>query len=186
MTGPDDDRLWRAVTEGVAPLKRKRGAPAKAKPAPPQPSPQPPRRARPVQNAPPSTGSTPPPKRSADPPPLVMGRGAGVDKRTVQRLKRGQLDIEARLDLHGLTQSEAHARLDGFLTTAQDRGLRCVLVITGKGRIGEAGGVLRQMVPRWLNAPPNRGRVLSMSQAQPKHGGVGALYLLLKRKKTKG
>lgn len=115
-----------------------------------------------------------------------MGQGAGVDKRTVQRLKRGQLDIEARLDLHGLTQSVAHARLDGFLTAAQDRGLRCVLVITGKGRVGEAGGVLRQMVPRWLNTPPNRGRVLSMTQAQPKHGGAGALYLLLRRKKTKG
>ena len=112
-----------------------------------------------------------------------MGQGAGVDKRTVQRLKRGQLDIEARLDLHGLTQAEAHPRLDRFLASAQDRGLRSVLVITGKGRLSQEGGVLRQMVPRWLNTSPNRGRVLSMSQAQPKDGGAGALYLLLKRRR---
>ena len=112
-----------------------------------------------------------------------MGQGAGIDKRTVQRLKRGQLPIEARLDLHGLTQKEAHGRLDIFLARAQDRGLRCVLVITGKGRVSQDGGILRQMVPRWLNTPPSRGRVLSMSQAQPKDGGGGALYLLLRKRR---
>ncbi len=182
MTDPDDDddRLWRRVTEGVAPLKPKRGAPAKAKTAAHQPSPREP--AAPA--APPASGPTPPPpKPPRDPPPLVMGQGAGVDKRTVQRLKRGQLPIEARLDLHGFTQKEAHARLDGFLAAAQNRGLRCVLVITGKGRVGQEDGVLRRMVPRWLNAPPSRGRVLSMSQAHPRHGGGGALYLLLKRRR---
>ncbi len=174
MTSPDedDDKLWRTVTDGVAPLRRKRGAVSKQKPAPPRPRPQP--------AAAPST-SAPPAKPKAEPPPLVMGQGAGVDKRTVQRLKRGQLDMEARLDLHGLTQAEAHARLDRFLEAAQDRGLRSVLVITGKGRAGEGGGVLRQMVPRWLNTPPSRGRVLTMSQAQPKDGGAGALYLLLRK-----
>lgn len=175
MTGPDedDDRLWWAVTEGVEPLGKKRRAGSTAKPAPP--------RSRPTPAAAPST--KPPPKPKAEPPPLVMGRGAGVDKRTVQRLKRGQLAIEARLDLHGLTQAEAHARLDRFLAGAQDRGLRSVLVITGKGRAGQEGGVLRQMVPRWLNTPPSRGRVLTMSQAQPKDGGAGALYLLIKKRR---
>lgn len=174
MTSPDDDdRLWRAVTEGVEPLNKKRRAASKSKPDPP--------RSRPTQAAAPSTSPAPKPK--TEPPPLVMGRGAGVDKRTVQRLKRGQLAIEARLDLHGLTQAEAHARLDRFLAGVQDRGLRSVLVITGKGRAGQEGGVLRRMVPRWLNTPPNRGRVLTMSQAQPRDGGAGALYLLIKKRR---
>ena len=176
MTSPDEDdeRLWRAVTEGVEPLNKKRRAASKSKPDPSHP--------RPERAAAPST-SPPPPKPKAEPPPLVMGRGAGVDKRTVQRLKRGQLAIEARLDLHGLTQAEAHARLDTFLAGAQERGLRSVLVITGKGRISREGGVLRQMVPRWLNTPPNRGRVLSMSEAQPRDGRGGALYLLIKKRR---
>ena len=176
MTGPDDDddRLWRAVTEGVEPLKGKRrprpkGAPASAKTS------------RRAPSAP--TTSPRPTKPAPKAPPLVMGQGAGIDKRTVQRLKRGQLDIEARLDLHGLTQTEAHGRLDDFLARAQDRGLRCVLVITGKGRVSQDGGTLRRMVPRWLNTPPSRGRVLSMSQAQPKDGGGGALYLLLRKRR---
>lgn len=184
MTSPDDDdRLWRAVTEGVEPLNKKRRAASKSKPDPPRPRPE---RAAAPSTSPPSTSppsSIPAPKPKAEPPPLVMGRGAGVDKRTVQRLKRGQLAIEARLDLHGLTQAEAHARLDRFLAGAQDRGLRSVLVITGKGRAGQEGGVLRRMVPRWLNTPPNRGRVLTMSEAQPRDGGGGALYLLIKKRR---
>ena len=106
-----------------------------------------------------------------------------MDKRTAQRLKRGQLAIEATLDLHKHTQAQASAALDAFLAQAQDRGRRCVLVITGKGRAGEAGGVLRANVPRWLNQPPNRARVLAIAEAQPKHGGAGALYVLLKRKR---
>ena len=125
-----------------------------------------------------------PAKKSPDVPPLVMGQGAGVDKRTTQRLKRGQLAIEGRLDLHGLTQAAAHARLDRFLASSQERGLRCVLVITGKGlRPDGATGVLRDMAPRWLNEPPNRARVLALHTAQPKHGGAGAYYVLLKRQR---
>lgn len=176
-TDPDEDdgRLWRAVVEGVEPLKGKRRVAPKAQPASPKPS----QRATPAPTPSPPPPSKPPPET----PPLVIGQGAGVDKRTVQRLKRGRLPIEARLDLHGLTQKEAHGRLDNFLERAQDRGLRCVLVITGKGRVSQDGGILRQMVPRWLNTPPSRGRVLSMSQAQPKDGGGGALYLLLRKRR---
>jgi DNA-nicking Smr family endonuclease len=180
MSGPDetDETLWRSVTEGVAPLKGKRRPP----PQPPPATAEPPRRAATASppNPPPQA---PPAKRSPTLPPLVMGQGAGVDKRRVQRLKRGQIDIEARLDLHGLTQKQAHARLDGFLADAQDRGLRCVLVITGKGRVSQEGGALRRLVPLWLNGPPCRERVLTMSQAQPKDGGGGAIYLLLKRRR---
>ena len=179
MSGPDetDESLWRAVTEGVAPLKGKRRPPRRQRSAAAEPS----RRAAAASRANPPP--PPPAQRPPTLPPLVMGQGAGVDKRRVQRLKRGQLDIEARLDLHGLTQKQAHARLDGFLAGAQDRGLRCVLVITGKGRVSQEGGALRRLVPRWLNGPPCRERVLTMSQAQPKDGGGGAIYLLLKRRR---
>ena len=116
-------------------------------------------------------------------PALAPGRSAGVDKRLAERLKRGQLAIESVLDLHGQTQDEAHRQLDAFLAAAAHAGRRCVLVITGKGAWREAAGVLREMVPRWLNEAPNRARVLAIAHAQPRHGGAGALYVLLKRRR---
>jgi DNA-nicking Smr family endonuclease len=89
--------------------------------------------------------------------------------------------IEQTIDLHGLTQEQAHERLGQFLAEAQQSGRRCLLVVTGKGLAH--GGVLRHMVPRWLNQRPNRERVLAFAPAQPKHGGGGALYLLIRRKR---
>ena len=103
-----------------------------------------------------------------------------LDRRSWLRLRRGSYPIEARLDLHGLTQAEAHARLAAFLAAAQSRGHRCVLVITGRGL--RSGGTLRAMTPHWLEAEPNRARVLSYVQAQLHHGGEGALYVLLRRR----
>lgn len=125
----------------------------------------------------------PPPPPPPKAPPLAPGRIAGVDKRLAERLKRGQLPIDAMLDLHGLTQEEAHRQLDAFLANSAHVGRRCLLVITGKGLWREDSGILREMVPRWLNEAPNRGRVLAIAQAQPRHGGAGALYLLLKRRR---
>ncbi len=87
--------------------------------------------------------------------------------------------IEARLDLHGKTQDEAHRELSSFIARAQAQGKRLALVITGKGREGK--GVLRESVPRWLNEPALRGRVLALTNAQPRDGGAGALYVLLRR-----
>jgi DNA-nicking Smr family endonuclease len=92
------------------------------------------------------------------------------------------LRIEARLDLHGLTQAEAHHTLGAFLADAQRRERRCVLIITGKGGVGR-GGVLRAAVPRWLNEAPNRTRVLAFAPAKLKDGGAGALYVLLRRQR---
>ncbi len=114
-------------------------------------------------------------------PELERGAVADLDKRQAQRLKRGQLAIDGRLDLHGFTQAEAHDRLTRYLAEAQSAGKRCVLVVTGRGVGKTAGGVLRAQVPRWLNEPANRRRVLAFDWAQPKHGGDGALYVLLKR-----
>ena len=113
---------------------------------------------------------------------LDPARPVDIDRRSWERLKRGQIAIERKLDLHGRTQSEAHRALDRFLAMAAATGLRCVLVVTGKG--GAAGrGVLRQMVPRWLAEAGNRDKVLTYCPAQPRHGGDGALYVLLKRRK---
>jgi DNA-nicking Smr family endonuclease len=119
------------------------------------------------------------PKASHAPAALDPQRPIGIDRRSWLRLKRGQVVIEQTVDLHGLTQEQAHDRLGRFLTDAQRTGLRCVLVVTGKGLLH--GGVLRHMVPRWLNEGANRERVLAFAPAQPKHGGAGALYLLIRR-----
>jgi len=112
-------------------------------------------------------------------------RAPGLDKSSAEKLKRGRYAIEARIDLHGMTQDEAHRALNGFIARASHDELRCVLVITGKGlrKLDEGGdlGVLRHAVPRWLNEPPTRARILAFGPAQPRHGGGGALYVLLRR-----
>ncbi len=104
--------------------------------------------------------------------------GSGVQARTRQRLRRGQLRPEATLDLHGLSRHEAHAILERFLERAHQAGRRCVLVIHGIGRGSVAGGVLRQALPGWLTAHPE---VLDSAPAQPADGGAGACYVLLRR-----
>jgi DNA-nicking Smr family endonuclease len=108
-------------------------------------------------------------------------RPVGLDRRTWLRLKRGQVSVEQTLDLHGRTQDEAHGALTRFLATAQAAGCRCVLVVTGKGL--ESGGTLRHMVPRWLNEGANRERIVAFCPAQARHGGTGALYILLRRRR---
>jgi DNA-nicking Smr family endonuclease len=120
----------------------------------------------------------PPPKAK---PPLDAGRIADLDKRTGERFKRGEMAIDGKIDLHGLTQAEAHDRLRAFLAKAAAGGKRCVLIVTGKGAGG--WGVLRDAVPRWLNEPDMRRHLLAFAQAQSRHGGAGALYALLKRKR---
>jgi DNA-nicking Smr family endonuclease len=138
---------------------------------------------------PPTPADEPPPRKRAAPHApeaasrAVAGRAAaGLDRRSAEKLRRGELRLEARLDLHGMTQDEAHRALAGFLVRAQEAGKRCVLVITGKGG-GERGGVLRAAVPRWLGEAPHRGRVLATAPAQPRDGGAGALYVLLRRRR---
>lgn len=116
-----------------------------------------------------------------------------VDRRKARRIAAGAIEIEARLDLHGLTQSIAHGRLVAFLHSSAAQGLRTVLVITGKGasrqptslrggwREDEDVGILRRSVPRWLAEPPLRALVIGCQVAAPRHGGDGALYVLLRR-----
>src|SRR5882724_7196303 len=127
----------------------------------------------------PSPATSPAPPPSAAVPDISHGRAAGIDRRSAERLSRGRLPIEGRLDLHGMTQAAAVDRLAQFIARSEAAGKRCVLVITGKGLA--SGGVLRDQVPRWLNLPPNRARVLAFDYARQQHGGSGALYVLLKR-----
>jgi DNA-nicking Smr family endonuclease len=111
-----------------------------------------------------------------------LDRYAGIDRANAERLKRGLHTIEARLDLHGMTQAEAHRELIGFVIASYELGRRCVLVITGRGLGPDGPGVLKSAVPRWLEEAGLRRRILAVAAAQPRHGGAGALYLLLRRR----
>jgi DNA-nicking Smr family endonuclease len=125
-----------------------------------------------------------PPKREPALPPLALDRFAGIDRANAERLKRGKREIEARLDLHGMTQAEAHRALAGFIRSSRAAGRRCVLVITGRGSVKGAdggGGVLKSAVPRWLDEPEFRPHLLAIATAQPRDGGSGALYVMLRR-----
>jgi DNA-nicking Smr family endonuclease len=172
----DEIDLFRKTLRDVKPIKRASPLPSPARASIPgresvgagfKPAPTPERKERPR-----SVGRIPPPP----PPP-----NPGIDRRTAERLRKGAIPIERQLDLHGLTEAAAHAALDRFVRGSWQDGLRMLLIITGKGR-GE--GVLRSGVPRWLAAGEHAARVLRVSPARPQHGGSGALYVLLRRRRA--
>jgi len=186
-TDLDDAALLEMAFQDVEPLDGKKIG--KAAKAPPQPKAKTAKRARRTPPPPPPVRAEKPKPKPKPLPELDHGTAPGVDKRTAQRLKRGR-HVEARLDLHGHTQAEAHPALDAFLAAAQSSGKRCVLIVTGKGGARQTDhetglerptGVLKDMVPRWLNQTPNRARILSFTHARQADGGGGALYVLLKR-----
>jgi len=120
---------------------------------------------------------------------IEIGSVAGLNRRQADALRGGNIAIDAQLDLHGLSRKEAGAKVAAFLTRSARRGLRCVLVITGQGRrdpLAEARGVLRGGLERWLNAPATRPLVLACVPAQRRHGGQGAFYVLLRRRRSGG
>ncbi len=121
----------------------------------------------------------------APPPKPALKPIAPLERRVLTDLKRGREPIHAVLDLHGLRQDQAHARLIGFLRAEQARGGRIVLVVTGKGAagdmLGSERGVLRRMTPHWLRLPELRSVVLGFEEAALRHGGEGALYVRLRR-----
>jgi DNA-nicking Smr family endonuclease len=179
----EERALWESVAKQTKPLRKKHRAakppvvdspateaPAAAKPAaPPKP--------------PPSTKILRAPKPQVPPaaPPL-----APLGRRERSQLSRGRKEIDARLDLHGMTQARAHHALSGFLQRAHREGLTFVLVITGKGRaMGDETerGVLRRQVPQWLSLPEFRSLVVGFEEAHIGHGGEGALYVRIRRSK---
>jgi DNA-nicking Smr family endonuclease len=121
--------------------------------------------------------TAPPPKKPVVPPLAPLGR------RERSQLSKGKKEIEARLDLHGMTQARAHRALSGFLHQARGDGLTFVLIITGKGKIGAESerGVLRRQVPQWLSQPEFRTFVVGFEEAHIGHGGAGALYVRIRR-----
>jgi DNA-nicking Smr family endonuclease len=184
---PDDDDtgLWKAVTKDVKPIKRT--APARAKPE----AAKDPARAQPKKQggaAPvrPALPARPKPPAATPARELSHGQAPGVDKRTLDRLRRGQLPIEAEIDLHGHTLDEAHRVLNAFIAGHAAAGRRCVRVITGKGSFRQGGGVLKTAVPRWLNESPLQDGILAFTHARRDDGGEGALYVLLRRKRPPG
>jgi DNA-nicking Smr family endonuclease len=108
---------------------------------------------------------------------------APLGRRERAQLSRGKREIDARIDLHGMTQTRAHRALLGFLQRVQGEGHTFVLVITGKGKVGTESerGVLRRQVPQWLNLPEFRSLVVGFEEAHVGHGGEGALYVRVRR-----
>lgn len=205
---PDELDLFGRVVADAEPIRpRRRSRRVAAVPAEPPETPAPAAAPTPAPATPPSSRkrgripADPPPPAPAAPPPAAPaelgahahGAAPGIDRRTQLRLKRGQVPIEGRIDLHGLSRERAHAGLNAFLARQAALGRRCVLVITGKGRPDwqrpdwgseeRETGVIRRALPGWLRDHPNKDRVLAFATAQPQDGGAGAWYVLLRRRR---
>ena len=158
-------------------------------------------RARPKAVDAPKAAHAPKSSSAKEPAPASLAKAtkaapiAEFDRKKAKKIRSGQIEIEARIDLHGLRQDEAHVTLRAFLVRAQRAGKRWVLVITGKGKISvdrddetpfdmtknRDRGVLKRNVPRWLEEPDLRGLVVSYTNAAISHGGDGALYVHLRK-----
>jgi len=156
---PDPEGVWKAVARTVKAY-----------------APDTPKKPPATKTAKPAAARVPPVKPAVK---AAAPLGA-VDHATDRKIRRGREEIGGRLDMHGFTQDEAHAALSRFIASAHRRGLRTLLVITGKGKQG--GGVLKRMLPLWLAAPGLREKVLAVSPAGPEHGGGGAFYVRLRKK----
>jgi DNA-nicking Smr family endonuclease len=169
--------LWSTVTKAIKPLRAKPQAAPDADGDAPLDNRKPARQPARAAKAAPQPAQKPAPPKPAPPvaPPLTP-----LGRRMRARVARGKQAIDARLDLHGLTQNEAHSALLRFLRSASSRDARLVLVITGKGRGGEPG-VLRRQVPQWLGLPEFRSFVVGFEDAHIAHGGEGALYVRVRR-----
>jgi len=169
--GKDDKDLWEQTVQKIKPLG-----------------------ARKTQTKSPIIESTPELQPEAKVPKLVrstteralrVDAREGIDKNQRRKMDRGDILIEDIVDLHGLTRLEASTVLDQFIEKAYSEGKRMLLVITGKGYKSKYNkSVLKQELPSWLNRENLQGKILRFSTAQPKHGGDGAFYVLLKRKRN--
>ena len=201
---PDDIALWHHTTRSVTRLRK-----AKARVPEVGALPEPQAKVRPPPIKALTPAKTPafaapprhPPKTALTPPKTVLPKAppplVPIERRKARRIARGIVEIDARIDLHGLRQVDAERRLRSFLLDARSHGLRTVLVITGKG--GERGaderhgtmersarGVLRRSVPLWLEQPDLRDCVAGIAPAHVRHGGEGALYIHLRKPRGRG
>lgn len=179
---PEGRALWAFVTKHIKPFPDHERPRTQAKP----------RKHRENTITPPAKTEIPPQN-----PPKTIAQGREIDKRLDLRLHRGQIPVDARLDLHGMTREEAREHLINFVINNYKKRKRLLLVITGKGRkhsraddenngssSGSIPGILRQRVPLWLDEPPLSSVVLQYCPAKPADGGEGALYVLLRRQRT--
>jgi DNA-nicking Smr family endonuclease len=169
----EEHALWESVAKQIKPLrKRPRVAKTEATSAPAEAPAKPAAAPKPLAAIPRAPKPAPPPL-------------APLGRRERSQLSRGRKEIDARLDLHGMTQTRAHRALSDFLQRAHSDCLTFVLIITGKGKIGaESGrGVLRRQVPQWLGLPEFRSLVIGFEEAHIGHGGEGALYVRIRRAK---
>ncbi|SMX47132.1 Smr/MutS family protein [Actibacterium lipolyticum] len=191
---PEENALWQKVTETAVPMhadhpKKPKLDESSVKP---KPKPKPKTRTeisgfRLGQKA----ADHPLPHDLALGPAEALGRApVHMDRKSYGRMKRGKLSPEGRIDLHGMTLSQAHPALTSFILQSHAAGKRLVLVITGKGKRGEdtgpmpvRRGILKHQVPHWLNSPPLGSVVLQVSPAHQKHGGGGAYYVYLRRQR---
>ena len=175
----EDDDLWALVTRDIAEIRRE----------------------KPIESAPeqPKSPSSKSSKKSVKPKitktvsavSVPATQSTSVDKKTQERFRRGLMPVDARLDLHGLSQNKAHSALMAFLKSQYAQGGRMLLIITGKGNMADgrrdpllpSKGILKQRVPEWLQEPEVASIILSTAPAKPKDGGEGALYVLLRRRR---
>lgn len=189
----DDSWLWKEISKDIKPIDRQKPISQTSE------APKKVPKKQQVQESPESKI----PAKSAEPAPTTTESdpNLGLDRRTDERLRRGQMPIEATLDLHGYRLHEAHQAFMRFIQMAHGSGKRCVLVITGKGMLKGVGadtgqnddaiwsepkrGVIRDSFKSWLEEPAVKHLVLRTYKAQPKHGGGGAFYVLLRRKRDR-
>lgn len=192
----EERELWEHTARSIEPIKGKKGrihaALEDIETPPPPPKREPARSAEPSRVLKPSPPTLTPLVRitKAPPPPSA----ANLERKKTRKVSSGKIEIEARIDLHGMRQSEAHAALTRFLSRAYASGKRWVLVITGKGAPQRTAlderldyenvdrGVLRRNVPRWLSEPDIAPIIIGFTVAAIRHGGEGALYVHLRKR----
>lgn len=188
----EDRALWQRVIETAVPLKPDAPRPIAELPeavAPPLPSKEPQAQRFPRFQVGQAAGTVPSGDDLAKPIAEHLSEAAPrMDRKRFGKLRRGKIQPEARLDLHGMTLAQAHPALNRFILDSHAQGRRLVLVITGKGKRREnhdpipvRTGVLRHQVPHWLHTPPLSQAVLQVTPAHLKHGGEGAYYVYLRR-----
>jgi len=182
-----DREVWAQVAHNVRPLRR-RGSPGKTALS---------HKGKTVPVAVGSAAAIPPPDEPAGKAPIRSGQSvskssagakgllSGFERNLYRRLAQGRQPVDAKIDLHGHTQAQAHKALLHFVQQMQKRGFRHILIITGKGKTCRNGGILQKQVPHWLVTAPFRLYIAAIEQAAGRHGGEGAFYVRLHRLTTR-
>jgi len=179
---PDEKKLWKLINKETRPLHKEKPSPLRGEGGEDH---EPGEGEQKVKSKKPAVimrrAPSPPPSPRRGEGALVLGKLDALDGSNAERFRKGEYPIDATLDLHGMTYTKAHSALIKFMETQYVRGSRCLLIVTGKGKGGE--GLLKQSLPGWLAVDELRPMILALTPAKQKHGGSGAYYVLLKRKR---